>query len=483
MARSNRTLNARPVVRIATSGVALGVALMILSAAVVQGFQHEVKNLVVGFDSHVQVSPSDPGARGLTWSPGMLDSLRALDGVAHVALRHERAGIVETPDALQGVVIRGVDSTSLVTRIEEGLVRGRIPREDASGRVLIGAPLARKLELDTGDRLTLYVVVGPDDIRPRPSRVAGIYETGLLEFDQRHVWVPARVIQDAASRGAEGQILLEPSGPEATRAVGQAFGRDDRGGAWTGRWTQLPDGVRSAGRRALALGALPRDANPMWVVGRGALADSVALSWTEARGWHADVSEGTHDKVVDGYDVWAASLNDMDALQERLFTSIPYDWQATRVDQEHPEMFSWLGMLDLNVDVIVGLMVLISIINMTSALLIIILERRNQVGLLKAMGMSDASVVRTFLWHAARILGQGFVWGNVVGLALVGIQAQWKLIPLDPAAYYVDAVPILLDVKALMALEGVAFTMCVVAMVLPALWSTRIRPALTLRMT
>ena len=73
MARSNRTLNARPVVRIATSGVALGVALMILSAAVVQGFQHEVKNLVVGFDSHVQVSPSDPGARGLTWSPGMLD--------------------------------------------------------------------------------------------------------------------------------------------------------------------------------------------------------------------------------------------------------------------------------------------------------------------------------------------------------------------------------------------------------------------------
>ena len=129
--------------------------------------------------------------------------------------------------------------------------------------------------------------------------------------------------------------------------MGQAYGRDDRGGAWTGRWTQLPDGVRNAGRRALALGALPRDANPMWVVGRGALADSVALSWTEARGWHADVSEGTHHMVVDGYDVWATSLNDMDALQERLFTHIPYDWQATRVDQEHPEMFSWLGMLDL----------------------------------------------------------------------------------------------------------------------------------------
>ena len=105
MARSNRELNSRPVVRIATSGVTMGVALMILASAVVQGFQHEVKNLVVGFDSHVQISPSDPGAHGLIWNPRMLDSLRDVKDVAHVALRHERAGMVETSEALQGVVI------------------------------------------------------------------------------------------------------------------------------------------------------------------------------------------------------------------------------------------------------------------------------------------------------------------------------------------------------------------------------------------
>ena len=75
MARSNRELNSRPVVRIATSGVALGVALMILASAVVQGFQHEVKNLVVGFDSHVQIAASDPGARGVVASAGLLDTL------------------------------------------------------------------------------------------------------------------------------------------------------------------------------------------------------------------------------------------------------------------------------------------------------------------------------------------------------------------------------------------------------------------------
>lgn len=479
MARSNRHLNAQPVVRIATSGVALGVALMILASAVVQGFQHEVKNLVVGFDSHVQVSVSDAGARGLTWSPGMLDTLRNMDGVAHVALRHERAGMVETPEALQGVAIRGVDSTSWMGRITQGMLRGDLP---SKGQVLIGAPLAQKLELDTGDRLTLYVVVGPDDIRPRPSRVSGVYETGLMEFDQRNVWVPAKVIQEAAARGAEGQILLESAGG-APRAVGQAFGRNDRGTPWAGRWTQLPEGMSSGGRRALALESLPTDAQPVWVVGRGALADSVTLAWSEDQGWVAAVSGGTHQKVVDGYDVWATSLEDMPMLQEHLFSIIPYDWQATRVDQQHPEMFSWLGMLDLNVDVIVGLMVLISIINMTSALLIIILERRSQVGLWKAMGMSDGAVVRTFLWHAGRILGRGFAWGNGVGVVLILVQSQWHVVPLDPEAYYVDAVPILLDVQEIITMESMAFGLCVVAMILPALWSTRIRPALTLRMS
>lgn len=480
MARSNRELNSRPVVRIATSGVTLGVALMILASAVVQGFQHEVKNLVVGFDSHVQVAPSDPGAQGLTWSAGMLDTLRQVQDVAHVALRHERAGMVETTQALQGVVIRGLDSTSQVTRIASGLLRGRLPAEGTTKEVLIGAPLAQKLELDTASRLTLYVVVGPDDIRPRPMRVCGIYETGLLEFDQRHVWVPARVLQDAARRGAEGQITLEPT-PYGVRAVGQAFGRDERGATWTGRWDQLPEGVAGQGRRALSLLHMPPDAEPLWLVGTGALTDTVRLSHGED-GWVADISEGTHHKVVDGYDVWAQTLDDMPLLQERLFQHIPYHWQAARVDQQHPEMFSWLGMLDLNVDVIVGLMVLISIINMTSALLIIILERRSQVGLLKALGMSDGAVVKAFLWHAARILGQGFAWGNLVGLGLVWMQATWKVVPLDPAAYYVHAVPILVDAPGLVTMEVVAFGLCVVAMVLPALWSTRIRPALTLRM-
>jgi len=483
MARSNRELGSRPVVRIATAGVALGVALMILSAAIVQGFQREVKMLVVGFDSHLKVAQSDPTADGLVWTPTQRDTLSAMPGVKHVALRHERAGILETLDALQGVVIRGVDETSQLDRIESGLLRGHLPMPRAETDMAIGQPLASKFDVDTGDRVTLYLVVGDGDIRPRPFTVVGIYQTGLQEFDKRHVWVPAGVMQEAAARGAEGQVTIE-STPNGPRAVGQSFGRDALGATWIGRWDGVPSRMGVMGRRSLDLTSVDPDSKPLWIVGEGPLADTVPLVWDEvSQTWEAPVSQGTHHRVVDGYDMWLVDLESLPQAQTEAFRRIPYDWQAIRVDQQNPEMFSWLAMLDMNVQVIVGLMVLISIVNMTSALLIIILERRSQVGLLKALGMTDGSVVQTFLWHASRILATGFAWGNAAGFGLAFVQSLWKPIPLNPEAYYVDHVPIWIDIPSILTMEGLAFFLCVVAMWLPALWSTRIKPALGLRMS
>ena len=87
------------------------------------------------------------------------------------------------------------------------------------------------------------------------------------------------------------------------------------------------------------------------------------------------------------------------------------------------------------------------------------------------------------MWHATRILGQGFAVGNALALTLVAIQSTWQCVPLDPEAYYVDAVPVLLDAPRIVGMELVAFGLCVVAMLLPALWSARIRPSRTLRMS
>jgi lipoprotein-releasing system permease protein len=119
---------------------------------------------------------------------------------------------------------------------------------------------------------------------------------------------------------------------------------------------------------------------------------------------------------------------------------------------------------------------------MTSALLILILERRPMVGMLKALGMGDAQVMQVFFWQAVRIIGRGFMWGNAVGLALVVVQAQTGWLTLNPEAYYLDVVPVRIDWAYLAGIESLAFAACVLMMWLPSLASMRIRPAEALRL-
>jgi lipoprotein-releasing system permease protein len=120
---------------------------------------------------------------------------------------------------------------------------------------------------------------------------------------------------------------------------------------------------------------------------------------------------------------------------------------------------------------------------MTSALLILILERRPMVGMLKALGMSDAEVLRIFLWQAIRILGRGFLLGNALGFLAVYIQKSTGWIGLNPEAYYLSEVPVQVDFGFLLFVETLVFCLCVAMMFLPSLASTRIRPAEALRMT
>jgi lipoprotein-releasing system permease protein len=139
-------------------------------------------------------------------------------------------------------------------------------------------------------------------------------------------------------------------------------------------------------------------------------------------------------------------------------------------------------MLDLNVEIIIGLMSLISVINMTSALLILILERRAMVGMLKAIGMANSQVMRMFFWQAVRILGRGFWIGNAIGFALIFVQSQTGWVRLDPQAYYVEVVPVHVDLGFIAGMELLTFAVCALMMWLPALASTRILPAEALKL-
>ena len=470
-ANSSASSWAKPVVRIATAGISLGLGLIIISTAIVQGFQSEIRDLVIGFGSHIQIIPIDPDNDGIVLNTDLLSEINELQGVKSIAPLYVNAGLLETTKSLKGVSVKGIDLddprgfNSNSDMISEALMYGKLPTEKSD--VLISSPLAKTLELDTNDRISLYLVIKNEDVKPRVVRVCGIYETGLLEYDERFIFVQSTLLQEVSNRGVQAVIYLTET---SDRLVirGASFGKTLEGEEPLGRWEpnielQNPDTLIEYA----------------WIVGENEVQDTAHLFFSEGK-WNAQAGDGSWILFADGYEVYIDNFADLATIDDEIRYTIPHTFTTNQITEQSKEIFNWLDMLDLNVIVIIGL-VLISIINMVSALLIVILERRPQVGLLKALGMRDSSVIRLFVKYATRIIGGGFLIGNIIGFTVCLIQKQTGLISLDPNAYYVSEVPILFDSYKLLLIEGVAFSACVVSMFLPAWYSTRILPSTALR--
>ena len=478
-AKSSTASWSRPVVRIATVGVAIGMALIVVATSIVHGFQQEVKELVVGFGSDIQVLSADYDDQKIVRQPALESALSGLDGVRAVHPFYTLPGILESQSGVKGVVAKGLNEETTQAFLERFMVDGNVDLGE-DGAVL-SMHQAQRLELETGDRFTVYLIGGPNGVRPRNFRLTGTYRTGLLEYDQEFMFLPAAWIQEAAGWGLEMQVLAEGQAVElrsfGSRAapVYQWHQRND-----SGRWEPTREVVGATASLVPEAGAefmvtaVGRDANERIIPDsiRLFVADG-AWAWERLGGSWQAASSGLEVYVEPGAELWD--------VEAQVYEALPIGWRTETVLQQAPEMFTWLGMLDLNVEIIIGLMVLISVINMTSALLILILERRPMVGMLKALGMPDASVMRVFFWQAVRIIGRGFLWGNLAGLGLVALQGATGWVALNPEAYYLDVVPVRVDAVYLVGVEVLAFAACALMMALPSLASLRIHPAEALR--
>ena len=147
----------------------------------------------------------------------------------------------------------------------------------------------------------------------------------------------------------------------------------------------------------------------------------------------------------------------------------------------NPMIFSWLDVLDINVAIILILMIAVSGFTMISGLLVIILERVNMIGVLKSMGATGARIRRIFLYLAFFLIGKGMLWGNAVGLAICLLQQYLRFIKLDAATYYLDAVPVSLNLQSLLLLNAGVMTVAMLMMLVPSRIVATISPAATVR--
>lgn len=196
--------------------------------------------------------------------------------------------------------------------------------------------------------------------------------------------------------------------------------------------------------------------------------------------WDGELCTGAEISVGDLQQINAVSLRIADKVNRtsdhdgNIFTS-------QTIYETYPQIFSWLSLLDINVWIILALMICVAGFTMISGLLIIILERTQMIGVLKALGMKGASVRHTFLWFAVFIIGKGMLIGDILAAAIILLQRQTGFISLDPATYYVSEAPTEINIQAFLLINAATLIISVLVLVGPSFLISHIHPAKSMR--
>ncbi len=156
-------------------------------------------------------------------------------------------------------------------------------------------------------------------------------------------------------------------------------------------------------------------------------------------------------------------------------------FKVTNIREKYPQIFDWLNFQDLNVIVIITLMLVVAGVNMISGLLILILEKTNMIGILKALGSEDITIRRIFLYQAAYLIGKALLWGNLIGVGLALLQLKTGLVTLDPSSYYIKTVPINLSMIHIILLNAGTMAAIIIMLLVPSKLISRITPVKAIR--
>jgi lipoprotein-releasing system permease protein len=198
------------------------------------------------------------------------------------------------------------------------------------------------------------------------------------------------------------------------------------------------------------------------------------------KGWKHDQVSGLEIRVKD-FDRLAETTYRIAVDTDRRLDRYGEPFYVRHIEELNPQIFGWLGMLDLNVWVILILMIGVAGFTVISGLLIIILERTNMIGVLKALGADNLTIRKVFLWLSVFLIGKGMLWGNILGLGLYFVQIRFGIFKLDPETYFVDTVPMSLNIWIYLLLNIGTWVVSVLMLIGPSYLITRIEPANSMR--
>lgn len=391
----------RPAIKIATLGVAIGIAIMIIAVSVVFGFKNTIRDKVVGFGGHIQVSnfmtQQSSESYPILINDSLLKVLKNLPGVKYADRFSMTQGIIKTKKDFLGITFKGVGEEWNSSFIHKNLKEGFIPRfssKSNSNNILISRSIADKLNLRCGERIFAYFI-NNDGVRMRRFKICGIYETNLSQFDDVICFID--------------------------------------------------------------------------------LYTSVKLN-----GWEEDQALGAEISVDNFEDLDFVEDNVVNTVN-RTIDKYGSTYSSKTIKELNPQIFAWLDLLDMNVWIILALMVLVASVTMVSGLLIIILERTNMIGTLKALGARNNNIRHTFLWFGIFILSKGIIIGDIIGIGLIFIQKYFGIVHLNPQTYYVNTVPVEINIPLFVLINLITLIINILVLVIPSYLIYRVNPSKTIR--
>jgi lipoprotein-releasing system permease protein len=385
-----------PIIKIGIAAIAIGVIVMLIAIATGLGLQQKIRDKVVAFNGHIEITNYDTNASDESQVPISIDqdfypNFNAVEEVTHIQGVATKFAVIRTLTDFEGVVIKGVGADYNWDYFKEFLVEGRVP--DFSGKrneeILISTYLANRLGFKVGD--TFQTLFG-ENLNKAPRyinyEIVGVYNSGFQELDEKFCIADLRHIQ-------------------------------------------------------------------------------------RLNKWEAD--------EVGSFEVFVEDFSNIDETYKTVFKEIPSLLNATPVNQKYYTVFEWIKIFDNNTYGIIAIMIIVAGINMITALLVLILERTQMIGILKALGSSNWSVRKVFLYNASYLIGLGLLWGNLIGLGLLYAQKYFKLFPLNPDTYYVTEAPVYISLDYILLLNIGTFIACLLMLLIPSVIISKISPVKAIR--
>ncbi len=424
--------------KIAVVSIAIGLAAAIVSFLIMQGFQSAIKDKIYSFSNHLLITQFTMSnaveEQPFDYQIELYKNPSAFPFVKHVQEFSHKAGLIKTDEEVLGIVFKGVGKSFDVSQFESNLQEGNFihyPDSGYSNEVVLSRVIADKINVRTGDDIVVHFFQNPP--RFRKLTVVGIYETNLSEyFDSKVIMGDIRLVQrlnDWSPTQAGGmEVRLDLSTYNTFQLWRTDFAR---------YWARVQEDIKD---------------NPDV---KNEFLSSVSALFNYSFDF---------DKAA------------MEESARTISQSIDYDLYMETVRDKYIQVFEWLDLIKRQVRILLIVILVVVCVNMISVILILVMERTQMVGMLKAMGAQNKSIRAVFLFNGMNLIVKGLAWGNAVGLGLCFLQDTFKLIALNPHDYYMSYVPIQWSWGTVLILNLIVFFTVLIVLLLPTRFITRINP-------